>query len=47
MFTVVIPLYEKRAWIQRAIDSVCAQSIEPAAVPESTGPREPSADTPS
>jgi len=34
MFTVVIPLYQKRGYIQRALDSVYAQSIERAAVPE-------------
>ena len=34
MFTVVIPLYQKRGYIQRALDSVYAQSIEREAVPE-------------
>ncbi|MFM7108186.1 MAG: glycosyltransferase [Planctomycetaceae bacterium] len=34
MFSVVIALYQKRGYIQRALDSVYAQSIEPAAVPE-------------
>ncbi|MFM9058244.1 MAG: glycosyltransferase family 2 protein [Planctomycetaceae bacterium] len=34
MFTVVIPLFEKRAYLQRALDSVYAQAIEPAVVPE-------------
>jgi glycosyltransferase involved in cell wall biosynthesis len=34
MFSVVIPLFEKRGYIQRALDSVFAQSIEWTAVPE-------------
>jgi glycosyltransferase involved in cell wall biosynthesis len=34
MFSVVIPLFDKRDYIQRALDSVYAQSIEPAAVSE-------------
>lgn len=34
MFTVVIPLFEKRDYIQRALDSIYAQSIEREAVPE-------------
>jgi len=34
MFTVVIPLFEKRGFIQRTLESVYAQAIEPAAVPE-------------
>lgn len=34
MFTVVIPLFDKRPYIQRALDSVYAQTIELSAVPE-------------
>jgi glycosyltransferase involved in cell wall biosynthesis len=34
MFSVVIPLFDKRDYVQRAIDSVYAQSLDPAAVPE-------------
>lgn len=31
MFGVAMPLFGKRPWIQRALDSVWAQSIEEAA----------------
>jgi glycosyltransferase involved in cell wall biosynthesis len=34
MFSVVIPLFDKRDYFQRALDSVYAQSLDPAAVPE-------------
>jgi glycosyltransferase involved in cell wall biosynthesis len=34
MFSVVIPLFEKRDYIQRALDSVYAQTIDAGAVPE-------------
>ncbi len=34
MFSVVIPLFDKRDYIQRALDSIYAQSIDPVQVPE-------------